>query len=380
MHEFSTIVHNVMGPGFWTTRQPSLRVSAAAVRYLSVIARLLSVFAMVGSLLLVVPARCQAPNSNARPHPIQIASGAKISDFQWISPDRLIVEIQELNAVSRLEQLDPNTGAEYVIRGSRPSIIDGVASIWPIPGGNRFLLAADIETDHGNWVLGGLDGIESDRRAVADVLRFRGDAAWLPDGSAWAEFDEGDGANFLYLFPNRKGAVGDQGALKPKAYRFTRFETVIGFTDKKHFLMSRRHLPAAVEGKYCQFITYELGRSNTVVEKQRSAIFDSAGAWVRAVSLSPDRKRLCWLTLALSDPIGNSFGGLPGAVADIWLTEIDGANKRFVTRVELPDVRLGAIEHETSDISTGVPHSLSWSIDGKQISYLHNSQIWIVAL
>ena len=100
--------------------------------------------------------------------------------------------------------------------------------------------------------------------------------------------------------------------------------------------------------------------------------------WIRAVALSPDRKQLCWLTLLPEDTLNEKSGVDLGSVATFWVTKNDGSDKRQIARIELPTVRRWVQRGEHSDWNTGVPHGVSWTCDGKQITYVHNTQLWSI--
>jgi hypothetical protein len=250
----------------------------------------------------------------------------------------------------------------------------------------------------GEWLLlrGKVVQLTGARRIVPIALRRTGfepldlgpcrGLRWLPNGQGWMAW----GMDFRPDRPpatlsdhtdlKRSDFPEEHGGGSPAVSEYTLQDEwdIIGVIAPDRAVMLSPARRASMSGG----ATVRLCRFGTTLTTLSQYALRVPGLW-RVVdgAVSPDGRRLCWITLR--EPSGTRSDGLitsmwprGDAVVDVWVSAIDGNGLRRIADLALPGVPYEAIQvrHRIE----WLPRGLQWIPGEERVSFLWSGRLWAV--
>jgi len=330
--------------------------------------------------ILGVAAMDPPRSTDIQPERVKISGKLELDGTLWYADNKLIGWFGRPEIPYQLEQLDLVSGKLVPIPHSNADTF----RTWAAPNGQRLLVIERLQ-----WALKGLDGHVYEKRETPQ-LGFPMRIDWMSDSSAWAYMAWGDHGSTLHLY-----RVGSTKSDSDSKYVFSGYPRVIGFPDPNHVLV------------YGEWKTIELYLLKDRAVLQKSLPFSLVDSTtnrsrVREVALSPDGKHLCWLVLTHYEPeptilsklearfpkAGNLIPHKPkehadATVATFWTTWLDGTHKHRLSHITLDKVSsmwLNLPPMNPDSLEGITPGRMTWSHDGKHITYWLNGKFWTITL
>jgi len=330
--------------------------------------------------ILGIAAMVPPQSTNIHPERVKTSGKLELNGTLWYSDHKLIGWFGRPDIPYQLEQLD-------LVSGKVVAIPHGNADVfrtWAAPDGQRLLVLDGLQ-----WVLKGLDDHVYEKRNTPQ-LGFPMEIAWMSDSSAWAYMEGRDHGSTLHLY-----RVGSTKSDSDSKYAFPDYPKVIGFPDPNHVL---------VYGDRNTIDLYLLKDKAVLQKSLPFSLMDSTTnrSLVREVALSPDGKHLCWLVLSPFEPeptilskleawfpkAGNLIPRKPNKHADatiatFWTTALDGTHKQRITSITLDKVSstlLDMTDWSPDPLGGITPGEMTWSHEGKHITYRLNRELWAITL
>ncbi|HLK55749.1 MAG TPA: hypothetical protein VKU00_04255 [Chthonomonadaceae bacterium] len=328
-----------------------------------------TVFMTVSILCILVMAACRADNKSQPPAQVDLPSDWSLWWYQWQAPDRLLLQYDLHENIDYYVKFNTKTRSTTEITTSQNTnrmLFNYGSPTWQISPDRAWLIGyvssgqrLAMELNSSKWVVG---------------TTFAPWARWMPDSRGWLEW-QWDDNTVIRLFH----LSDDEASIKPQGAEYTIQGqwTVVGFISSDKILVHGM----SEDGKDWVARIVALHRDAKVIMEWRLRIPNLHS--VLGAAISPDLKRVCWLTLCKHFPHASRHPSEELSDAsvtldkNIWISTTDGKDQRLVYSMELP---ISFISYMANSGGLGIPseNDIEWVPGSKQVSFLQKGRLWTV--